>query len=138
MKVIKTASGEAIRVDDEDFNQLNSVKWYINNGYAYNKKYGSMHRFIMSAPYGMVVDHINHDRHDNRKENLRIVTVHENNIKANKQRRTSPNTSKNFTSISPLRKINGYITICPGNTITIYRPRATWKALEDKSICLND
>lgn len=137
MKIIKTASGESIRVDDEDYNQLNSVKWCIHNGYAYNGKYGSMHRFIMSAPYDMVVDHINHDRHDNRKSNLRLISSQENSIKANRQRRTSPNT-KNFISDSLKTTINGYLVIRPGNIITINRPFSVWHALDDKSILIRD
>lgn len=32
-----------------------------------------IHRFIMDAPKGLVVDHINHDTLDNRKSNLRII-----------------------------------------------------------------
>ncbi|MFA5293405.1 MAG: HNH endonuclease signature motif containing protein [Phycisphaerae bacterium] len=35
-------------------------------------------RFIMNPPAGMVVDHINNDRYDNRRENLRIATYRQN------------------------------------------------------------
>lgn len=37
-----------------------------------------MHRLIIGAPDGMIVDHINHNRLDNRRQNLRIVTPSEN------------------------------------------------------------
>lgn len=37
-----------------------------------------LHRLITGAPDGMVVDHINHNTLDNRRANLRVVTIAEN------------------------------------------------------------
>ena len=37
-----------------------------------------LHRFIMNAPKGKVVDHINHNKLDNRKCNLRVCTQSQN------------------------------------------------------------
>jgi len=37
-----------------------------------------LHRWITNAPIGKVVDHINHNTLDNRRENLRVVTHSEN------------------------------------------------------------
>lgn len=45
-----------------------------------------LHRFIMNAPDGKFVDHINHDALDNRKSNLRLVNYSQNN-----QNRRGPN-----------------------------------------------
>lgn len=46
--------------------------------YLMNDKRQYIHRVIMNAPKGMVVDHINHNTLDNRKSNLRVVTNSEN------------------------------------------------------------
>lgn len=43
-----------------------------------NKQTVILHRFIIDAPKGQMVDHINHDTLDNRRENLRLVTHTEN------------------------------------------------------------
>lgn len=37
-----------------------------------------LHRLIMNCPEGMVVDHVNHDTFDNRKQNLRVCTQSQN------------------------------------------------------------
>lgn len=45
-----------------------------------------LHRGLMDPPEGMVVDHINGDGLDNRRENLRIVTVAQNNLNSRVRR----------------------------------------------------
>jgi len=57
--------------------------WYIGKGYATAVAAGKRtplyaHRLLMNPPDGMQVDHINGVRHDNRRSNLRIVTIQEN------------------------------------------------------------
>ena len=85
-KQIKMSTGKIVLVDDEDFEELNQYKWCCMDGYAARKSSRKvpgrpvivMHRVIMNAPKGMMVDHINHNKLDNRKENLRICTNSEN------------------------------------------------------------
>ena len=65
-------------VDDNDFDWLSQFKWHLSSsGYARDRA-GYMHRLIMSAPKGMEVDHINHEKLDNQRSNLRVCTDGEN------------------------------------------------------------
>jgi hypothetical protein len=74
--------GEISKVSDEDFKELSRYTWYLKDtGYAItfiNRKQISLHRFIMNPPLNMQVDHINGDKLDNRRENLRVCTQTEN------------------------------------------------------------
>lgn len=79
-------------VDDEDFEYLDQWFWSFDRRYVYRKEYLGMdggkqkykkiylHRLIMNTPEGFDTDHINHDKLDNRKENLRIVSRSQNNM----------------------------------------------------------
>lgn len=62
--------------------KYNHLTWHLSDtGYVmgrYNKKRARLHRLIMNCPEGMTVDHLNGDRLDNRKSNLRICTQSEN------------------------------------------------------------
>jgi hypothetical protein len=84
MKIIYTkrkGTEYIIQVDDGDYGMLKNYSWCISKkgyAYAYNpatKKLIKMHRLITKCPQGKVVDHINQDKLDNRKRNLRIVST---------------------------------------------------------------
>lgn len=67
----------------EDLEMVKKYKWSeMNNGYIYsflpNHNRLALHRYLMDCPDGLVVDHINHNRKDNRRSNLRICTQKEN------------------------------------------------------------
>lgn len=73
--------GRTVRVDDNDFDWLNSYRWSVTLWYAATTIGGRsvyMHRLIMDPPEGLVVDHRNGDGLDDRRSNLRIVTRSEN------------------------------------------------------------
>lgn len=87
MRKIELTKDKYALVDDEDFEYLSRFKWYFGGRrYAVRtinhsqKQY--MHRLIMNAPKGMEIDHINGNELDNRKDNLRIVTIRQNQLNA--------------------------------------------------------
>jgi hypothetical protein len=95
-KIITLTQGREAIVDDEDYEYLNQWKWfYARCGYATghvncHSKTVYMHRVIMETPTGMETDHVNGDKLDNRKNNLRMCTSQQN--KANKTKENN-NTS---------------------------------------------
>lgn len=77
MKTIKANGTFDVLVSDADFDFFSHFNWRVENGYVmkkFGKKRYLLHRVIMGAAVGQIVDHINHNRLDNRRENLRIVT----------------------------------------------------------------
>ena len=79
---IVTLKNEVILVDDEDFSKIRKSSWYVSNrGYVCTRterKIKYLHRILMNPSEKLQVDHINHNKLDNRKINLRIVTNQQN------------------------------------------------------------
>jgi len=89
MRQIPLTKGAVALVDDADFDWLNQWKWCTGGGgYATRgvRREGKqfavrMHRELLGLPQvydGRDGDHINRDRLDNRRENLRISTRSQN------------------------------------------------------------
>ena len=82
MKLIPLTQGKYAMIDDADFDLVNRYKWYFNCGYVLTYQKGKrirLHRLILNAPNDKQVDHINKDKLDNRRANLRLCTMQENN-----------------------------------------------------------
>lgn len=80
---------KTVIIDDVDFELINSYgKWVLSNyGYAVHNYYRRgnkfseklyMHRLIMNADVGQFIDHINGNKLDNRRSNLRFCTKSQN------------------------------------------------------------
>ncbi|UUV25924.1 MULTISPECIES: HNH endonuclease [Lysinibacillus] len=108
MKEIMTTDGTLFLVSNEDFNLINdkyTCKIY-KDGYVYctpidkslKLPYDNLHRILMnpSREKGVHIDHINGDKLDNRRENLRICSHQENmrNKKPHRMYKNKPTTSK--------------------------------------------
>lgn len=95
MKKIRLSNtGRYAIVDDGDFGLVSPFTWHESDqGYVQHKAKGTtvkMHRFILGAPKGKDVDHINRSKLDNRRENLRYVTKSENQMNRVKPSRAKP------------------------------------------------
>ena len=83
--IIKTKSGDSILVDDSDGHVLSRHSWHLidrgRNKYAVahiDGKRVRMHRLLVDAKPGEVIDHINGNKLDNRRSNLRVCTASQN------------------------------------------------------------
>ena len=84
--LIKLTFGKFAVIDAEDYDRVNQYNWCAVEDthcwYAHTfKRDGSpmaMHRLILNAPKGLLVDHIDHNGLDNRKSNLRLCTNRQN------------------------------------------------------------
>lgn len=87
MRKIKLTKGKYALVDNEDYEFLNQWKWHFaiyarrrSKNIGDEKAYTiPMHRVIIGAKHGEFVDHINRNKLDNRRQNLRICTKSQNN-----------------------------------------------------------
>lgn len=77
-KLIPLSQSHFAVVDDEDYEWINQWKWSYNDGYARRMYRQSgkqivvrMHRLINETPIGFDTDHINQNKLDNRRCNLR-------------------------------------------------------------------
>lgn len=60
-------------IDADDVERVAEHKWH--NGYVMSMPGpGTLHRFVMNAKRGQIIDHINRNPLDNRKANLRVAT----------------------------------------------------------------
>lgn len=96
-----TSEGNIMLVSYHDLELVLKFKWYLTKA-GYPGTYGSvdgsikysrpvhLHQFLYPyTPYGHVVDHINRDRLDNRRDNLRICTALQNSYNKSKPKNSN-------------------------------------------------
>lgn len=121
MKIIPSTKGFEIICDDDDYERLSGFRWYAHHhGKGRNrdgeyrparrdsapprKVHTFVHAVMGRAPDGMVIDHINGNPWDNRKENLRICS-HGQNLRNQRRPRKANGTGKG------VHIVNGSITV---------------------------
>jgi deoxycytidylate deaminase/frataxin-like iron-binding protein CyaY len=115
-----------IIISTQDFEVLNEFKWRIKNPDNYvcskikNKEY-LLHRYIyieilkIHIPDGNVIDHINNNKLDNRRENLRIVSLLEN----SRNKLKLINKSSKYYGVSFHKNTNKWVSSISYNNKTI-------------------
>jgi len=96
MKKILLTQNRVVLVDSDDFERLSKHKWYYHHtGYAVRnftdpltKKRNTvfLHREVLGVKKGEYIDHINLDKLNCTKLNLRLTTYHLNNHNKNPQK----------------------------------------------------
>lgn len=105
MKNIQLSNGKLVIVDDSDHELLSKYKWHFTKGGYAIRSEGPrkkriqiyMHRQIMDAKKGEYVDHINLDKLDCRRENMRICTNQQNAFNQKKRRANCSSKYKGVT-----------------------------------------
>lgn len=87
-----------VQIDLEDFEKCKQYTWgifhtndkldkgIVESFYIQTNKVGLLHRYIMDAPKGYQVDHKDKDTMNNRKSNLRLCTISQNQMNKKIQR----------------------------------------------------
>ena len=106
MKLIKLTNSElSVKVSDIDFSILNKFKWFISNGYAKNTNKGLMHRYIFihikcnNLSSKDIIDHIDNNRLNNMRSNIRQASNGEN----SRNRKKKKNCSSNYIGVTKQR-----------------------------------
>lgn len=84
MKEIKLTKNQVAFVDDEDFDRISQRPWYFRDGFAMRSKrkpvteggtieHIRMHREVLGVGPSTNVIHVNGNRLDNRRANLRTA-----------------------------------------------------------------
>lgn len=101
MREIPLSRGLVAIVDDEDFERFGALRWHAHEsapglfyamrgvGVRPNHRKVYLHREIMDAERGVAVDHVNGNRLDCRRSNLRLCTLTQNQGNRVRNRRSS-------------------------------------------------
>jgi len=110
---VTLTQGQFAWVDGEDFDRITKHLWYFHkSGYAITnatvdgkKVKLRMHRVILDAPPGLLVDHIDGNKLNNLKSNLRLCTHQEN----QQNRSKYSNNTSGYKGVVKLNDCNRWI-----------------------------
>jgi hypothetical protein len=116
-------------LDTDDYYRFGKFKWCLN---GYKDKYYAirsqitgpkdirivrLHRLIMNAPDGVLVDHINSNSLDNRRSNLRLATRSQN---MSNRKKTKIKTTSQYIGVSFEKSRGLWVTTIRNNNKSIW------------------
>ena len=122
MIVLSSKKKIPFQIDPDDYEAVSWYNWYIDpqgyprtsvgkaiKGRPSTKRWVRLHNFLMGpAPIGFCWDHMNRDKRDNRRVNLRAVTHKANMRNVNPQKNNTSGT-RGVSWVSSKRKWRAYI-----------------------------
>lgn len=125
-----TTSGATFLIDTEDLDRISKYCWGEDNrGYIRSnigdRTYVLLHRFVLNIDDKRIIDHINRDKKDNRKMNLRIATYQQNNM----NRGANQNSKTGVKGVRKTKNGKRYIASIVKNYQNIYI--GTYDTLEE-------
>lgn len=142
MKIIDLPSGHKVKIDDDDFELVSKFSWHIQGGYAKaqvgsrklgTRRYVSMHRLIMcSVSETRMIDHINRDKLDNRKCNLRFCDKSQNGM----NRGVQTNNKIGEKNISWSKQKNRWRVVVSRKHIGFFRTLAKAKTARNNAVSI--
>lgn len=119
---MKTTRGKEFVLDDDDYLQLSGVRFYSSGRYVLGwdksiKKLFLLHRLLVGVFDERCVDHVNGDIFDNRKCNLRIGTLSQNQYN---KRKTKNHATSKFKGVTKQKNRNRYRAQIKFNKKTIH------------------
>lgn len=135
----KRGKGKFAIVDADDYEELIKHRWHLQGG-GYVARYNKtkpllvlMHRQVMSTPKNMQTDHINHNKLDNRKDNLRVCTSY-----VNQQNRTRQGFIEHHQYVRKNGKTSNYYTVRFQKNGILYssKPFREYKLAYEKKECM--
>lgn len=117
--ILHTNQGHVFKVSPGDWFKLHGRGFTLSAGKYIASRRIYLHRELICPPKGMIVDHINRDTMDNRRENLRLTTY-----SGNSMNRRKPSTARltKYKGVErqPLCKKNPYIARITANKRRYY------------------
>lgn len=146
MKYIKTGTYRSdakrhylVIVDDDDFEKLNKFHWFVDKFGATQSYLGSgknkpilMHRFLMKPPDDMEIDHIDGNRLNNQRSNLRFANSSQN--KCNRGPRKD--CKSGFKGVSWHKQLNKWTARIQTNKKNVYL--GVFNDIKDAILAYND